>query len=66
MKGAGRQPMDEEIEDTLFEWICDMRGRNLCVSRKMIKLKAKTLGTSSFRASNGWLRLFMKCKGLSL
>lgn len=70
MKGAGRRPMDEEMEEALFEWICEMRGRNLRVSRKMIKLKAKSLpGTRSqtgFKASNGWLRLFMKRKGLSL
>ena len=58
--------MDEEMEDTLLQWICDMRGRNLRVSCKMIKLKAKTLGNPSFKASNGWLRLFMKRKGLSL
>ena len=61
-----RRLMDEEMEDTLLQWICDMRGRNLRVSHKMIKLKAKTLGNPSFKASNGWLRLFMKRNGLSL
>ena len=25
MKGAGRRPMDEDIEETLFQWICEMR-----------------------------------------
>lgn len=43
MKGAGRRPMDEDMEETMFQWICEVRERNLRVSRKLIKQKAKTL-----------------------
>ena len=66
MKGAGRRPTDEDMEETLFQWICERRVRNLRVSRKLIKQKAKTLGKDGFKASTGWLRLFMRRKGLSL
>ena len=57
MKGAGRRPIDEDMEETLFQWICEMSERNLRVSRKLIKQKAKTLGKDGFKASTGWLTL---------
>ena len=54
----------------------DLRERNLRVSRRMIVEQAKSLcgnvenpSTSTsvpFKASNGWLRRFMKRHGLSL
>ena len=52
--GAGRKALDPEVEDALFSWIVDMRGRSLRVSRKMIQRQAKTLFSSSdFCASTG-------------
>ena len=32
---------DEEIEENLLEWIFDGRDKGLCVSRKLITIKAK-------------------------
>ena len=65
--GAGRKPLDEDVEEALFSWIAEMRGRNLRVSCRMIMVKAKDLSAfDEFRASRGWLELFSKRKGLSL
>ena len=59
--------MDEDIEEALLVWIQDMCSRNLWVSRKMIRVQARELGTNTdFKASVGWLDCFMKQKGLSL
>ncbi len=57
--------MNEDMEDAVFQWICDMRERNLHVSHRMIKDKARTNKVDSFKASTGWLTLFMKHKNLS-
>ena len=55
------------MEAALFGWIMEMRSGNLRVSRRMITEKAKQLSTSSsFKASIGWLRRFMKRHALSL
>ncbi len=43
LKGGGRRPIDDEMEDALFSWIALMRGNNLRVSRKMIRAKALEL-----------------------
>ncbi len=32
LKGAGRKPLDESMEEILFEWIVELRSRNLRVS----------------------------------
>ena len=64
--GAGRKPLDENMED---EWMAELRTRNVRVSRRMIREKAKALADplgTDFKASVGWLRLFMKRKNLSL
>ena len=66
LKGGGREPMDDDMEDALFQWDCEMREKNLHVSRRMIMQKAKTLGKYCFKASTGWLALFMKRKNLLL
>ena len=68
LKGGGRKALDEEMEEQLFDWILEMRGRNLRVSRRMIQDKARELVTTMerFVASRGWLDLFMKRHGLSL
>jgi len=68
LTGGGRKANNEEMEEVLFSWIADMRGQNLRVSRKMIRLKAKTIvsDAAGFKASKGWLQRFMRRKGLSL
>ncbi len=43
LDGGGRNITDNEIEETLLEWISDRRGNGLRVSRKLIKAKAKKL-----------------------
>ena len=30
-KGAGQKPLDENMEEELFDWIMDLRGRNVCI-----------------------------------
>ena len=44
LKGGGRRPMDDDMEDYLFQWICEMREKNLHVSCRKIIHKAKTRG----------------------
>ena len=44
LDGAGRKPDDVKMEE-LFEWIVDLRSRHLRVSRRMIRMQAKTLQT---------------------
>ena len=56
--GAGRKPLDENMEDELFHWIAELRTRNVRVSRRMIREKAKALADplgTDFKASVGWL-----------
>ena len=65
--GGGRKANEEDMEDTLFDWVIDLRRRNLGVSRAMIMRQAKVFSPNeSFKASRGWLDKFMKRKGLSL
>ena len=33
LNGRGRKALDENMEEVLFDWISDLRGRNLRVSR---------------------------------
>ena len=62
-----KEPQDEDMQELLFEWITELRSRNLRVSRVMIMRQAKTLSDEeSFQASTGWLNEFMTRKGLSL
>ena len=45
LHGAGRKALDTcmDMEEALFSWIVDLRGRNLSVSRKMIRQHARSL-----------------------
>ena len=45
LTGGGRKANDEDMEDSLFGWIVDLRSRNLRISRDMIVRQAKTLST---------------------
>lgn len=65
--GAGRKPLDQEMEEELLQWIIQQRDRSIRVSRKMIIQKAKDMTShSDLRASRGWLDRFLKRKHLSL
>ena len=67
LQGAGRKALDGEMEEALFDWIIELRGRNLRVSRAMICVQARALsGNADFKASRGWLDRFMKRHSLSL
>ena len=63
----------EEIERNLVQWIFTMRGRNLMVSRKMIRRRASELFSecedntrTNFKVSRGWLDKFMKRNELAV
>ena len=71
LTGAGRKPLDEEMEEEIFDWIMYLRRNHLRVSRRMIREKAKNVKaecdpTVTFKASKGWLQLFLRRKALSL
>ncbi len=46
LKGGGRKANDEDMEEVLFDWVVDLRRRNLRVSRTMIIRQAKALSTA--------------------
>ena len=59
------------MEEEVFDWVIDLRGRNIRVSRRMIIEKSKSVMAandplSTFKASKGWLQVFMKRNKLSL
>ena len=76
LDGGGRKLTDSELEEEVLNWIHKRRSTMLCVSRKLIMFKAKSifdekvwddeLLRKSFVASNGWLEKFMKRYHLSL
>ena len=67
LDGAGRKPDNVEMEEELFGWIVELRSRHLRVSRRMIRMQAKSLTSDDgFKASRGWLDRFMKRHSLSL
>ena len=77
LEGAGRKPLDQQMEEVLIEWIYDRREKGLRVSRKLFMKKALYTyneklkesdcdGGTTFVASTGWLQKFMRRNGLSL
>jgi len=77
LDGAGRKPLDQQMEEVLVEWIYSRREKGLRVSRTFIMKKAlviynekaeeNTCGNSvSFVASTGWLQKFVRRNGLTL
>ncbi len=67
LQGGGRKAQDVDMETILFDWIADLRHRNLRVSRSMIMREAKALSSNEeFKASVGWLNGFLKRYDLSL
>ena len=74
LEGAKRKPLDEDIEESVLQWVHERRSNGLRVSRKMIANKAKLLHeekcketemSPSFSASSRWLQRFMVRHGLS-
>ena len=43
LQGAGRKPLDSDLEEGLFDWVINLRSRNVRVNRKMIRDKARTM-----------------------
>ena len=67
LDGAGRKVKDEDMEETLLNWILEMRDQNLRVSRRTVQVQAKAFASEEgFKASRGWLEKFLKRNGLSL
>ena len=75
LDGAGRKPFDEEIEESLLQWVHERRSNCLRVSRKMIANKAKFLHEEKckekempplFVPSSGWLQRFMSRHSLAI
>ena len=68
--GGGRNPRLGELEDILFDNVLEMRGRNMKVSRCLIRATAETLaeqeGIRGFKAGATWCNLFMSRFKLSL
>ncbi len=63
-KGQGRKiSYPQDVEDSLVQWVLEMRDLQLAVSSEMLKQQAKVLITPivpRFKASNGWCQKFMR------
>ncbi|CAJ1086716.1 transcriptional regulator Kaiso isoform X1 [Xyrichtys novacula] len=74
LSGGGRKKVSEELEAKPCQWIHHMRGWNLRVSRKMIRVKAKEMYAvaddkrdgGAFEASVSWLFRFLRRNNFSL
>ena len=66
-----RDPKHIELEQALFEWVCDMRNSRKCISGEMIQAKANQLAKkvnmrlpdaekTETQFSGGWLDNFKK------
>ena len=76
LDGGGRKLTDVELEEEVLSWIQQQRLNMLCVSKKLIIFKAKSIYDekcgdneelkAGFVASNGWLTKFMKRNNLSM
>ncbi len=64
MKGQGRKiSYPQDLEDSIVQWVLEMRDLQLAVSSEMLKQQAKVLITPivpTFKASNGWCQKFMR------
>ncbi|GBN50644.1 hypothetical protein AVEN_125252-1 [Araneus ventricosus] len=63
-----RKTVNEEINETVWEWFVDARSRNLPISGPMLQAQdkdiAEKLGKTDFHVSNGWLESFRKKHGI--
>ena len=75
--GGGRKALNETMEYMLVDWIAEMRGLRLRVTRKMVQLKAVELFNNDetialetegdrFEASKGWLENFFSRHHITL
>ena len=72
--GGGQKLTDNELEEQVLSWIHEGCANMLCVSRKLIMFKAKSIyiekcGNNKamkdvFIVSNGWLEKFISCNNL--
>ncbi|XP_046880826.1 uncharacterized protein LOC124470774 [Hypomesus transpacificus] len=70
--GGGRKKKSNELEVKMCEWIQGLRAKQVRVSQRMIRSKAKELyttlndgGSPEFTASAGWLEKFLLRNGFS-
>ena len=65
-----RKTGNEEINDTIWKWFCEVRSRNIPVTGKLIQEKARSVASErqivDFRASNGWLEAFKRRNNIRL
>ena len=56
---AGQKVQDKDMEETLLNWIIELHGRNVRVSRRMIQLHAKSIASkkASQLVEVGWRSL---------
>ena len=52
LDGGDHKAEHEDLEELLFNWVTDLRCRNLRVSRKMIMSKAKALVADTWSCSD--------------
>ena len=51
LSGAGVSVKDKDMEEKLFNWIKETRGRKLRVSRRMVTNKARELSNGNHKVS---------------
>jgi hypothetical protein len=70
LEGGGRKLIHLALDEEVLHWIECQRKNKLRVTRKMIKLKAKSIASimnaEPFAASEGWLWKFLARNHLSL
>ena len=69
LEGAGRKPLDEDVEESVLQWVHESRSNGLRVSMNMITNKEKfkeTVMPQSFSASSGWFQRFMTRHALAI
>uniref|UniRef100_A0A914HX95 HTH CENPB-type domain-containing protein n=1 Tax=Globodera rostochiensis TaxID=31243 RepID=A0A914HX95_GLORO len=71
IQGGGRKLTDADFDTGLADWVKELRGRKLRVSRNMIVTEAQKMSLhyskmKNCSASNGWLDYFMKRHNFTL
>ncbi|KAL3069717.1 hypothetical protein niasHS_015951 [Heterodera schachtii] len=71
LMGGGRKVCDPKFDETLSNWVRELRAQKVRVTRNMIVAQAQQLSTNyksmnNFTASNGWLERFMQRHNFSL
>ena len=58
-------PKHADMQNQLYEWLCERREEGVCINTAMMKIEAKRL-VPEFKASNGWFERFIAKKHLSV